>query len=290
MSRYDAGLPAHDPALGDETTGRIHVTGPRMLERIATRIYAPQGIGVVPWFVAAGRSDAGSVAAEEGVLAGIAAGAAGLRSRRTADVGAAPAAADADPQPRAAGILDLEPANHGPYWRDDLGAGPAEVSVYCDRFRAGGGEELWLAPDARRPWLDRVSFRAWIEQPVVTRVLPQVYWRAFEQQPESALASAVATLREHGWRDVGAIHPILDGNAGPEEIVRAIRFARDIGCGGVSIFQRKNLRRDTAAAVLALDDPWTAATVEPHPHRDEILTSADAIRRDADRIAGWIAS
>jgi hypothetical protein len=189
----------------------------------------------------------------------------------------------------AAGILDLEPANHGPYWRDDLGAGPAEVRAHVDRFCAAGGEELWLAPDARAPWLDRVSFRAWIEQPVVTRVLPQVYWRMFEQQPESALAGAVATLREHGWREVGAIHPILDGDAGAEEMVRAIRFAHDIGCGGVSIFQRANLRRDTAAAVLTLDDPWDVPS-EPHPHRDEILAAVGAIHREAGGIAGWIAS
>ena len=75
----------------------------------------------------------------------------------------------------------------------------------------------------------------------------------------------MATLREHGWQDVETIHPILDGDAGPEEMVRAIRFARDIGCGGVSIFQRKNLRRDTADAVLAMGDPWDVPPPEPRP-------------------------
>jgi hypothetical protein len=91
------------------------------------------------------------------------------------------------------------------------------------------------------------------------------------------------------WQDVAAIHPILDGDAGPEEMLRAIRFAHDVGCGGVSIFQRANLRRDTAAAVLALDDPSDVPS-EPYPHRDEILAAAQTIREAADRVAGWIAS
>ncbi len=75
----------------------------------------------------------------------------------------------------------------------------------------------------------------------------------------------------------------MASGARPEEMVRAIRFARDIGCGGVSIFQRANLRRDSAAAVLALKDPWDVPP-EPHPHRDEILASVDAIRRETGRI------
>lgn len=183
------------------------------------------------------------------------------------------------------GILDLEPANHGPFWRDDLGAGAEEVRIYCERYSAAGGRELWLAPDARRLRLDRVSFGAWIEQPVVTRVLPQIYWRIFKQSPETGLTNAVTLLREQGWEDVRTIRPILDGDAGPEEMVRAIRFAHDLGCGGVSIFQRKNLRRDTAAAVLAMDDPWDVPP-QPHPHRHEILEAVAAIRREADEIAG----
>ncbi len=249
MSSYDRGLVSDEH--GDPDTGRIHVTGSESITRIADRIYRPQGIVLVPWFVANGRIEPTvlpvnidgttlSVAGAEGDMAGVAAVAAAsgrLRSR--------------------VGVLDLEPSNHGPFWRDDLGAGPTEVDEYVEAFTESGGDELWIAPDARDPWLDRVSFEIWaLHAEVVTRVLPQVYWRAFRVEPEDAVARAVAVLTRGGWSDVSGIHPILDGDASAMEMTRAIRFAHRIGCGGVSIFQRKNLSQSTADAVIALDDPW----------------------------------
>ncbi len=184
--------------------------------------------------------------------------------------------------------LDLEPATHGLFWRDDLGAGPAEVRVYCERFAANGGEELWAAPDARNPWLGRVSFGEWAAQPVVTRVLPQVYWRAFGMQPEAALARALSALRQHGWPDVQTVYPILDGDAQPSEMVRAIRFVYEAGCGGISIFQRATLRQDTADAVLAPEDRW-AIDAEKAVDRDAVRGALAAIRRETDRVEELIA-
>lgn len=77
----------------------------------------------------------------------------------------------------------------------------------------------------------------------------------------------------------------MASGTGLAEMVRAVRFAHDVGCGGVSIFQRANLRRCPAAVVL--DDPRDVPP-EPHPHRDEILASVDAIRGEADWIAALI--
>ena len=157
------------------------------------------------------------------------------------------------------------------------------MRLYCERFAANGGEDLWVAPDARYPWLGRVSFGEWARQATVTRVLPQVYWRAFGMQPEAALARALAVLREHGWPHVGTVYPIVDGDAGPAEMVRAIRCAHDAGCGGVSIFQRANLRPDTADAVLALDDSWAVEAREP-VDRERIRRSLTTIRQETERI------
>lgn len=246
MARYDRGL-SRVPSPDDLRAGyvpwpedRIAVHDAAALERIAAEIYRPQGIVARPWFVAAGRQRVAgtltrSVAAVEGRMA---AEASAVNVARVA-------------------ILDLEPANHGPFWRDDLKAGPAEARALVEAFVANGGRELWIAPDARPLWLEPVAFDTWAGLPAVTRVLPQVYWRMFQKSPEAALAVAVRELEAHGWtKGLQSIHPILDGTAPPDEMEQAIRECYRLGLGSPSIYQRANLGVDTAGAVLNMDDPW----------------------------------
>lgn len=234
-------------------------------------IYAPQGIEYVPWGVIAGRSEAGSVAGSEGTLAGQIAKAA------------------AGPGERATYIVDLEPSYHGgatpQFWRDDLGAGPAEVSEFIGQFMRNGGQEIWIAPDARDPHLSPVAFEAWWAADIVTRVLPQVYYTDFSKprtataaDAKAAIDTAVATLEAHGVRQRVNIHPILPADSEPGVLVGAIRYCHEIGCGGVSIWQRGNMGIEVAQAIAAMEDPWAA----PEPAVEAPKVDIAAIRREAE--------
>ena len=174
-------------------------------------------------------------------------------------------------------LVDLEPHYHGgatpQFWRDDLGAGPAEAAAWLDAFAAAGGDEVWVVPDARDPHLQPISFRTWAEHPLVTLVAPQVYFTDFvrPRQPtaadvRAALEQALATLAAHGWADAARVSPVLPGDASPERLAEGVEYARRLGCAGVSIWQRATLRADTAAALAALPDPWgepVASSPEP---------------------------
>ncbi len=120
-------------------------------------------------------------------------------------------------------------------------------------------------PDARDPWLDAVSFASWSVHSAVTHVIPQVYVTDFVRprvataaDARSALGAAVQTLARHGWHNVCAVHPALPADAELDVLLAAIDEAHRLGCGGVAIWQRANLRADTAA-LHALADPWAIA-------------------------------
>lgn len=251
-----AWVKAHDGTSWQATwdSHPLAVSGPDALRHLAREVYAPQGIGCVPWGVVHGRWEGADgalevLAAAEGALAGAAASAA------------------VDDGESAVYIVDLEPHGHGgvrpQFWRDDLGAGANEVRTFVDAFRAAGGDEIWLCPDARDPWLDAVSFASWSVHSAVTRVIPQVYVTDFVRprvataaDARAALGAAVATLARHGWRNVRAVHPALPADAEPDVLLAAIDEAHRLDCGGVAIWQRANLRADTAAVLSAFADPW----------------------------------
>lgn len=268
----------------------LAVSGPEALRHLAREVYAPQGIACRPWGVVHGRWEGKdgtptALAAQEGAIAGAAACAA-------APDGAA-----------AIHIVDLEPHGHGgaqpQFWRDDLGAGADEVRAFLDAFRAAGGDAVWLCPDARDPWLGAVSFAAWAAQPAVTRVIPQVYVTDFVRpraatvaDARAALAAALAALARQGWHNADAVHPALPGDASPEVLLAAVDEAHRLGCGGVAIWQRANLRADTAAALGALADPWPAHTAATVPdvtdHWDAVRERLARARAEIDAAAGLL--
>ena len=110
----------------------------------ARRRYGDAGIRFVPWGVIHGRWEFSPQQAKlEGARAALIARAAVTGGRK------------------AVYIVDLEPFNHATFpafWRNDLGAGPTEVFQFAATFQANGGDELWVAPDARDPHLTPVSF------------------------------------------------------------------------------------------------------------------------------------
>lgn len=260
-TRWQSTWDAHAAAIG----------GLSQVARVEREIYRPQGIGYTPWGVVAGRSVALGVnqGPAEGALLGQIARAAAYGGERPVFV------------------VDLEPHYHGgdspQFWRDDLGANGDDVRRLIAAYElAAPGGELWVAPDARDPHLAPVSFGAWVAADAVTRCLPQVYFTDFNRprvatldDAERALDAAISTLAAWGWRTRATIHPILPADAQPEALVGAIRYAHELGCGGVSIWQRGNLTPENAKALLELADPWGGPTVEAP------LTAAEirAVRR-----------
>ena len=92
----------------------------------------------------------------------------------------------------------------------------------------------------------------------MTRVLPQVYYTDFVKPRtptpitvRTALERAVDALERHGWRDRrSAIHPIFPADSPANLIPFAFSEAQRLGCGDeISIFQRANLRSETAAVL-----------------------------------------
>ena len=115
-----------------------------------------------------------------------------------------------------------------------------------------------------------MAFEAWASHPCVTRVVPQVYFTDFVRPrnpgPEdvrTALDAALGALATHGWYNRASVWPALPGDADPERMCQAILEAHGLGCGGVAVWQRANLRPDTAAAIASLDDPWAVSSAPP---------------------------
>lgn len=205
-------------------------------------IYGPQRIEFVPW----------------GVIHGRMPGVADQASREGALAGAIAKAAASASEPRRY-IVDLEPHYHGgatpQFWRDDLGADASDVRAFLEAFVAAGGDEIWVAPDARHPHLEPVSFAAWVASPVVKMVCPQVYFTDFKRPARVALDAALTTLAAYR---VGPerVHPVLPGNAEPGALVESVRYAHERGCAGVSFWRRGSFRKDSLQALAALEDPW----------------------------------
>ncbi len=231
--------------------------------RADREIYGAQGIGWIPWGVIHGRwgGSSDNYARSEGHLAG-----------RIARAGAAEGE-------MAVYIVDLEPHYFAPFpafWREDLGAGPAEVMQFLAGFREGGGDEIWLAVDPRVGHLPNVSFSAWAEQGlIVRRILPMVYFTDFvapraatARDTEVALSNAVATFGDFGIAPP-AIYPVLPAPATPSVMEFAIGLSHRLGCGGVSVYHRGNLSLDTANTIAGMYDPWDPAGAPETPSFDE---------------------
>lgn len=244
-------------------------------------IYGAQGIEYIPWGVVHGRWEGTTnYARQEGALAAKIA------------MAAAEGIDDAPP----VYIVDLEPHYHAPFpafWRNDIGADASDVAAFVEAFRTRAGHlgELWACVDARDPHLAPISFSAWAdEREMVKRVLPMVYFTDFmrprvagSRDALTAIRSAVDLLREYGIPEP-AIFPVLPGDAEPGVMVTAIQGAHEEGCGGVSIWQRGNLRANTAAAIAAMDDPWETEPVEDPVNRAAIQQLLDGIDERASVI------
>ena len=197
-------------------------------------------------------------------------------------------------------IVDLEPHYHGgstpQFWRDDLGAGPAHVAAFCAAFLevTGSSGEIWVAPDARRPHLEPVSFSAWVAQRCVTRILPQTYTTDFHPPAESVtiddfvgdIDRANALLREYGVTPDRIAH-VLPANAAPAVLCGAIDYTHSQGNRAPSLWQRLTVTEELCAALEAFADPWSgwtpstppAPTVALEAVRAELTTIGDAVER-----------
>lgn len=224
----------------------LRVTGHDAIAKLRN-IYAEQDITLQPWGVVHGRMPGAltGYATSEGALAGAIAGTARMRGR--------PARYN----------VDLEPYYHGgsspQFWRNDLGAGAAEVREFIAAFRDAGGEELWITPDARPGHLEPVAFAEWLKHDVVTMVCPMVYWVDFGRSWKASVDTALEILASYGV-PASKVHPVYSANGTPSDTVAAVRYARERGCAGVSFWRRGVLRPDVASALRALDDPWGDAT------------------------------
>lgn len=217
-------------------------------------IYGQQGIEFKPWGVVRGQQPGWTgtlYAAEEGKRAGQIAVAAAGRGER------------------AVYIIDLEPYYHGgagnpQFWRNDLGAGPAHVRAFLAAFKAAGGQEIFLAPDARQGHLDPVSFRDWLADPIVTLVMPQVYWTDFKRTPAASLDTAKAELAKYGVA-ASRIVAVTPGHSTPEDMKAGIAHAHRIGFRGVSVWRRGTISREVYDAIAGIADPWAPKAEEPTP-------------------------
>lgn len=231
-------------------------------------IYAQQGITYDPWGVVnLLREGVPDEAFREGDLAGqVAIAAAGPGENRVV-------------------ILDLEPHERGSdgsvyYVRDDLGAGDKEIDDFCYAFTRAigtppgqpGGGFIDLCPDARPGRIEPVHFSHWCTKSEVRRCYPQVYSGIFHprglQESEGQWVSRIVplalqdldvmiqTLAANGWDRHDTIWPVLDGSLPPQVMESQIEYVHQLGCGGFAIWQRMNLRADTAAMIRSMTDPW----------------------------------
>jgi hypothetical protein len=231
-------------------------------------IYGKQGIEYVPWGVVHGK------------MPGVP-----DQARREGELAGAIAKAAAGPGEPARYIVDLEPYYHGgdtpQFWRNDLGAGAADVKAFLAAFVAAGGQEIWVAPDARTPHLEPVAFATWAASPVVKMIAPQVYFTDFKKPAKVALDAALFALAAYR---VGPekVHPVFPGDADPAALLESVAYAHERGCAGFSVWRRGSIRADSLKALGALADPWEAA---PPP-----VVDVEGVRRHLDTIDAEIAA
>ena len=223
------------------------------VHHMEARVYGQQGIEFKPWGVVRGAQvgwSGTSYAKAEGTLAGQI------------------AVASAGPGERATYIIDLEPYYHGgstpQFWRNDLGAGPAHVRAFITSFKAAGGQELFIAPDARPGHLDPVSFATWLEDPCVTLIMPQVYWTDFKRSPAASLDTAKSELMKYGVIPSRVV-AVTPGNSTPQDMRDGIRHAHSIGFRGVSVWRRGTISPEVFDAIASMDDPWYVPPVVDPP-------------------------
>lgn len=201
------------------------------MERLRTDVYGPHGIYMAAWAVPHGvfpgsgpwpQSEGPTYAYREGAMHGTL---------------ARLAAGEGEPVVL---TLDLEPyyydniAGEPQYWRKDIGAGPNEVRQYLDGAQAAGVQHVDISVVARRnaEALRDVDYLAWISHPIVSRVLPQVYWPAFQAGVDDAFEElSTGLMRIGGGWPVERIRPVFRGDATPDEIAhgwdRALRHGFD---------------------------------------------------------------
>ncbi|KKN54448.1 hypothetical protein LCGC14_0592460 [marine sediment metagenome] len=164
-------------------------------------------------------------------------------------------------------IANVEPYPQFWTWRGEASA--SRVHEYVRGFRQARGQELRLWVDARGWQLSEargIGFRHWMdairENDLAYRVLPEVYWTDFRVNPGHALRTAESVLSSYSV-PMHLIEPTFPGDATPSEMVSAIQYAHERGMGRPNIWQRLNLRPDTAIAIAELDDPWDPAPSPP---------------------------
>lgn len=227
-------------------------------------VYQAQGINMVPWVVPHGvypGSGPGprtsDYAFEEGKLHG----------RYAA------ASKTATGNDRAVLVVDLEPSYYGgtgnpQFWRDDLGAAATQVLQYLNGARIGGASEVWLSsvwrsnPQALRD----VSIGAWLTNPLVTEIHPQVYWTDFRKPWRDAFGELDAAQAALGRRlNAARVRPTLPGNATVNDLVAAVGECKRRGYLRPTIWRRGTVSADVWRRLAELDDYETTVLPTPPP-------------------------
>lgn len=165
---------------------------------------------------------------------------------------------------RAILIVDLEPSYYGgatpQFWREDLGAGPAEVHEYIAGAKAAGTEEIWVASVHRNnpSALRHCSFSTWWANPLVTKLAPQTYWTDFgskanPQKPIDAINEfnrSMVVLKED-WKPSDVILT-LPATGTAADLHWAYQYAFDNGYEIPAIWRRGTMREDGWGVVKSL--------------------------------------
>lgn len=241
-------------------------------------IYGKQGVEFKPWGVVRGQQpgwDLYEYARREGELAAMIAKAA------------------AGPGEKAVYIVDLEPFYHGgpgnpQFFRNDLmpteAIKAAVVRAFIEAFKKGGGQEIFIAPDARTAHLEPVGFRVWLEDPIVTLIMPQVYWTDFKQPPVTALTNAKQVLAGYGVVPERIV-AVVPGNSTPADMEAGIGTAANLGFRGVSVWRRGTTPPAVWKAIAEMDDPWASVPgTPPVPHDVWTPQDRDDLGHARDRI------
>ena len=210
-------------------------------KHMADDVYRPQGIDFQPWGVARGWNL--EIARKEGHIAG------------------EHAAAAQRPY-----ILDLEPYKED-YWQGI----PGTAHAFCDGYaETAEGQRLDLCPDARNPGL---LLQEWVAEPVVDRILPQLYATAYGESLDLWIRKGVKPFLDLGV-SLSRIFPVLAGwyqqpgepSISPDDIERDIKYLASMAFPGCSIWRRGSISPEVVERILAMTDPFLPSPpVTPPP-------------------------
>ena len=180
-------------------------------------------------------------------------------------------------------IANVEPYPQFWPWRNDETINRS--AQYLAAFKRSGGTELRLWIDARG-WqlsLDRgIGLSRWQSQAaahgLTLKVMPEIYWTDFNIDPSAAIAATVRTLETFRIAPENIL-PTFPGDATPQHMIFAFRRAYELGWGKPNIWQRMNLREDTALAIAGLDDLW-APQPPPPPMVEVPVATLEALRAE----------